>query len=115
MLAADVHDEQVGIAVRRMVGDDLVIGDANPLLSEPKRTKRLEDMNCQRGRRGIWFSPRRLDHSMTSCACPGKDACGYRVAVDSQTKVCWGCPAKHRHRQARLLARENTASNNAAR
>ena len=35
MLAADVHDEQVGIAVRRMVGDDLVIGDANPLLSEP--------------------------------------------------------------------------------
>src|SRR3954453_6039511 len=68
--------------------------------------KRLEDMNCQRGRRGIWFSPRRLDHSMTSCVCPGKDACGYRVAVDSQTKVCWGYPAKHRHRQARLLARE---------
>ena len=25
--------KQVGIAVRRMVGDDLVIGDANPLLS----------------------------------------------------------------------------------
>ena len=31
MLAADLHDEQVGVAVRRIVGNDLVAGDANPL------------------------------------------------------------------------------------
>ena len=37
MLAADLHDEQVGVAVRRIVGNDLVAGDANPLFSERRQ------------------------------------------------------------------------------
>ena len=35
MRVADIHDEQIGFAVRRVVGDDFVVGDAHPCAFEP--------------------------------------------------------------------------------
>lgn len=66
MLAADLHDEQVGVAVRRIVGNELVAGDANPLFSERRQISSRSRSDQSLPRRGMFRPCCPADHSFAA-------------------------------------------------